>query len=165
MDGARIGHGHAYVALVGRVVVDNDVVHESGGLVVAVNSQHIAVDAVVENAGGNLDDIFGAANIVAQRINLLVGHRDQVVGDEESANGDGHRHKNQWGQHAAQRDAGTLDGQQFVVLSHAAQRHDGRQQGGQWKNQRQQGGAAPSHKLENYAQRQTFTHQFIYVEP
>ena len=165
LDLARFGDDDGCVAVVLGVVVHHQVVHHSGLVVLPFRPQGVTLDAVVEHAVGNLDLIFGAADVVAQGVDVLVGHRDQFVRYEESADGDQERDYHQREHSAADGDAGGFHRQQFVVLSEASHRHNGCQKGGQRQHHRQDGAGAPAHKFGDDAQTETLADKLVDVYP
>ena len=79
----RIGNRHADIALAGGMVINQHAMHDSGLVVLGVDTEHIAVDAVVECSGRDIDFFLGLADIVAQRENLVVRHRHQIIRGEK----------------------------------------------------------------------------------
>ena len=79
----RIGNRHADIALACRMVINQHAMHDSGLVVLGVDTEHIAVNAVVEGSGRDIDFFLGLADIVAQREDLVVRHRYQIIRSEK----------------------------------------------------------------------------------
>ena len=147
------------------MVIDHDSVEHVGLLVLAVHPEYIAVDAVVEGSGRDLDLVLGAADVVSQRENLVVCLRNQPVPDEEGADRYQERRGDQRGDNAGERHAGGLYRKQLVVLGHLPDDHHRGQKRGQRKGERENREDSPHQELQNHAQAETLAHQLVDVEP
>ena len=161
----RIRQGDGDITLAGSVVINHHVVHNAGLVVLLADPENIAVDAVVEGSGGDFNLVLGAADIVAERINLVERLRHEVVAYEEGADADENGYHSKRHHHARKRNARALDGHELVVLAHLAQGHHGSQQSCQRQGQRHNGAAAPHHEFEHYLEPEALTHKFIDVQP
>ena len=161
----RIGQRKAHVALVRTVVIHDDAVHHPAFVVASVDAQHVAVDTVVEGVFRDLYLVLRTEYIVSQGIYFLIRKRYEVVRGEEGAyayqHGD-HAHRRK---HPAQGYAGRLDGQQLVVLGKVAQGHHRSQQHCQRQGGRDDGAAAPAEELQDDAESQALSDEFVDVEP
>ena len=147
------------------MVIDHSLVHHPGLVVPVLNAQDISLDTVVEGAGRDLDFLLGAAYVVTQGVNFVVGHRDEVVGYEKGP----YAHRKADGsnrqKYAGKRYAGRFHSQKFIAFRKIAQGHHRGKQGGKRKGERQKSARSPHHKFHYHLEAQTFTHKFIYVEP
>ena len=96
---AGLGDYYGGVAVVLGVVVDHKVVHHARLFVLPLRPQGVTFDAVVEHSVRNLDFVLGAADIVAQGIDVLVCHGNHFICDEECAdrNQEGNNHQRKHG--------------------------------------------------------------------
>ena len=115
-----IGERDAGVALVAGMVIDHHPVHHSAFVVPVVYPEYIALYAVIEDAGRDLDLVLGLVDVIAQRIYLVVCDRHEVVGRIEGEDADDGGRDEERGHDAHQRHAGALDGDELVVLTHLA---------------------------------------------
>ena len=75
--------GQVGVALVSGMVIDHNSIHHSALLVALLDTEDIALDAVIEGPDGDFDLGLGTADIVAHRIDLVDRIRDETVTDIE----------------------------------------------------------------------------------
>ena len=164
-DVSRIGDDGVHVAVGGAVVVDQHVVEQVRvGLLPADADRHV-FDAVEEEPVLEFEGLFLLADVVERAVQLLVGVRDEVVADEEAADGDErHQYDERFGD-LDQRHAGRLHGQQFVVLAQVAHGHDRRQQHRQRQAHRDHVGHEIGHQLDDDSGAEALAHQFVDVAP
>ena len=85
---ARLGQGDSRVAVVSGVVVDEQLVHQLGLVVPLLDAEDVAFDAVIEGSGGDFDLLLGVGDVLPEGVDLVVCHRNQVIGGEEGAYAD-----------------------------------------------------------------------------
>ena len=160
-----VGYGHAGVALVAGMVIYQHSVHHLGLVILAVHPEHISVDAVVECACWNVDFLLGAPDVVPQGVNLVEGHRDQIVHREECDDGDDGRADDQRREYSRKGDSGRLHCNELVVLGQLAYGHHGGEQCRQRKREGEHRGASPAEELQYDLESQSLAYEFIDVEP
>ena len=159
-----IGKRKGGVALACGVVVDHHPVHHAV-VILGFGAQHVTIDAVVEGARRNLDLVLRTADVIAQGIDLVPGDRHQVVADIEGSDADEHRCYHQRQHHPRERNAGTLDGHQLVMVAHLPEHHHRCQQGGERKGEREDCTSPQKHEFEYDLQPQAFTHELVDIHP
>ena len=110
------------------MVVNHHSVHDSRFVVFALDTQHIAVDSVVESTGRNIDFLLRLSDILTQRINLIVRDRNKIVHSEKRQDTDDNRADYQRPQNPVQGNTCGLHGYKLIVLSHLTDSHDRGQQ-------------------------------------
>ena len=155
----------ADVAAAAAVVIDHDPVHHPRLVVRGLRAQDIALDAVVEGPGRDLDLILGLEDVVVEGVDLVVGVGDEVVGREEGADGDQGRCEDDGHHHPRDRDAGGFEGGEFAVLGQLAHHHHRGEEGGERQGERQDQETAPHQELRNDLQAQSLADEFVDVEP
>ncbi len=154
-----------HVAVRGPVVVDQHVGQQARfGVLVADADAHV-LDAVEEQTVLEFDGLLLLADVVAQAVHLLVGVGNEVVYQKEAGDGDDAHHDGERLHDPGQRHAGRFHGQQFVVLSQIAHRHDGGQQHDERQTHREHGNQRVAQQFEDDAHAQTLAYQLVDVPP
>ena len=147
------------------MVIEHYTLHHSCGLIPVLDTQDIAVDSVVEYSRRNLDLFLRLPYVLPERVDLVVGLGNKGVDDEECRDGDDYGGYEQGSHHPEHGHSGCLEGNELVVLSHAAHCHHRGQQGRKRQGHRQDGAAAPEEEFSHYAEAESLADQFVDVDP
>ena len=82
----RIGESKARIALVPRMVIDHHSIHHPRIIISCVHPQYIAIYAIVECPGRNLDFLLCPSDVIPEREYLVVCYGNKIVRYEERRN-------------------------------------------------------------------------------
>ena len=147
------------------MVIDHHPVHHAGVVVAAVHAQYVPLDAVIEDAGRDLDLVLCLVDVVAEGVDLVVSDRYQVIGRIESQDADDCGGYEQRRHDPHERDASALDGDELVVLAHLSYGPHRCKQCGERHGQGQDRTSSPHQELEDDAEGQALVDQFVDIDP
>src|SRR5882724_3864985 len=145
--------------------VDDDVADRAVVFFFLADLDHVAFDAVVEDAFLDVEGRLGHDDIVFQGIHLQVGHRDDIIVEQESDIADEDADEEQRAHEPEQGNAGGLDGHQLEGLAQVAEGHDGRQQYGEGQGQGYERCADIENEPSDGAEVDAFADHVVDIEP
>ena len=164
-DIARVGQNGVHVVVGRAVVVYQHVVQQVRvGFLVADADRHV-VDTVEEQPVLELQRLLLLADVVERAVEFLVGARNEVVADEETAHRDDADQNDERLGDLHERHARRFHRQQLVVLAQVAHRHDGCEQHRERQSHRDHVGHEIGHQLDDDARAQSLAHQLVDIAP